>query len=630
MRMVDALPAPWIVSWLFLLACGVAAPLLGKRLPRRGDWLIGLGALTLLVATGGLGAEIADPAQGAFQLTRGWLATQGEANALLIGSIFDSLGIGMSLWTLVMVCIAVAALGFGAQEPRSERLSGGLGIAAAGTVLSWHASTPWFALAGLGLTVLGTWTVAGSRWELGREADLMARIVSERAWGLLLCGLGASIIACATPAQSDVTSVGSWFLAVGLMIFLSPFPLQGSLAMASDVTLSFRFLTQHLLPASAAFALLIRWAEPFRLAGVLEPLGWIALASAASSLLFSLFAAQWRAALLGWFSAASAVAVAFVALEGSRSGVAIFIGSASAAFVLALVGGILDSGAESEVKGGGTATFIQEIALVAAFFGSGGIASLGAGPWVEWFGRALSDPGLAALLMLLTASLAMSLWRVGWQLKSHPPVRATSRAQLAVATFAVLPLLGVLWSGTVTGGWVSGDGDRILSSWLNSAATNFKAAPPEGPDATAIALYMVAWILGLGVAYATTGRRGDLWSVWTARWNRVTAFILGGFGFDRLGSVVMQVFNRSGGWFSLHSERAWSHWIPNALSAAVEGGSLQIHRAEQWLIQRVSLGMRRSVVFSSEAVRMNQTGDVRWYVFFSIGVGILLLLVLMR
>jgi hypothetical protein len=650
----QAAPLALVLSLVVLLLAGLATLTWGRRLPRGGDWLAGIG---LLVAVAGLAfAWVALSGAGLQpQLwQRGWIWPHDEAGAIGVGVLEDALGLTMSSLAVLVAAVFLVNTPLIETERRRERYFAALSCSTAGVALAWISLTPWFAFLGVGLASLGGFLAIGARWTEEGDSAASTRFAWERAAGLWFAVLGASILAgargalawppgaawYAQPGTFDVA--GAVLLLSGLFVQLQAFPLVGPLsagaALGGDgesggpsgiegAPSAFRTLLMQVFPAWAAFALLIRLEPQLRAVGVFPHAGWPAAVAAALTFAPALLRSEWRAGLAHWTAAGFCVALAELAFSGPFAGLCALTGVSLGALGVASAGAALEIGGNTSNSNRKRAAWARAGIFAGAACGSalfGFVGASGALRWGTGIAASSGDTGPAEIvaLALLVFLLSTMAWKLGFVVsRARNFTSAAWYSVLAPLAFGVLGL-GLFWTGGVTGGAVSGDAvmPSLLSLFFGSAP-----APQGGELAAASWMVWVPTVLGAGLAYWMNGRGEDRWQ--KAARAKFAQFVSGGYGIDAVAARTRELGLALGrGIHAVVDTGLWGRWWPALASGAIRRGSRGVARADDGVSVVPGVALRRAIDVPAKFLQLVQSGDVQWYLFFAVGSGIALLL----
>ncbi|MCM2322091.1 MAG: hypothetical protein NDJ90_02405, partial [Oligoflexia bacterium] len=551
MTILHEFPSLLVAALVLLLGAGLITLTWGRKLPRQGDWVIWSGLLVTFAAFAARAVMHSEDGFKPFLLSRQWVGGSGEEGAIAVGLLEDPLGFAMSGLVLLIVALVLSNRQLHHKEPRPDRTYASLAFAAAGSVLSWISLTPWLAFIGLILTALGGFVALGSRWDENDEASLATSFATQTSCGVLLAVLGACGLAVtrtglgwgeaggwSASSQSPVTdAVAGSLLLAGLFIQGHPFPFLGRVLTPSRTPTLMRVLTAQILPACAAFAILLRSSPELERMGMMVPFGWVQLASAALVVGAGVFQRQWRMGIGAWLSASFSIAMAALAFAGPSSALALLIGTVLGGTTIAYAGSCLSAGGSQSATQKSRGLWSRLIGFLGMGVATGLLLFVPAGGAIQWIVRTWEQPLVAAIYVLgLFACFALG-WKLTWQLfQVKKPVQLPWAAVLA-PLLLILPGLAVVWTGSITGGALPGDPDRIFPSAL---ALFFNGAEGGGvaDDSAHLAVsgaywagLLLAMFLGYWMAQKAEG---------ASRKNQVdprsplVQFVAEGYGVDRL------------------------------------------------------------------------------------------------
>jgi hypothetical protein len=640
-------PALLLLSVLVLTCACLVALTWGRKLPRQADWLVGLGILALFVAGVIGGLRLSEQGFAPEAWSRGWILPHDEPGAITVGVLRDALACGFVVLVSIVSACALIAGGGPARDPRSGRFHAAMGLGAGGTALAWLALTPWLALTGGALAVFGGFLALGARWDGEDEASIAVRFGYERSWGLLLSLLGLCMLAGERAPLTLQHVAGGWaagdggtavmlgaaLLFFGTAIQLQPFPLLGWVMRESETRCSTRIVISQVLTAWAAFALFTRLEPQFRDMGLFPVLGWLGLVSSALASLAGVFSSSWRLGLGAWLSAGFSLAVAALAFAGPSSGFCVLVGAGLGAAALANFGTALESGGAAPSPVASWAKFGCAISAAAGtgfagFVASGGFSRMVTQMWLQ--------PALVGTGAVILFAYVFLGWKVAWQAIASPPA-STAPAGLswveALASLAlVLVSLGLFWSGTLSGGAIPGDPDRVMHSLLTAFfGPGADAWGEEAAIGPSVGVYWAVQVAAIVAAYVTTGRKPEFWPGVSRRVPRFSAFVSSGYGID---AVFMRL--RAGlSWLGAASVRLldrkiWNAWFPEIVGRVARRGAALFAAADLRLSRGLGEAVRAWVESPAKALQLIQNGDVQWYLFFAVGSGLAILAYFMK
>lgn len=638
-------PALLLVVVLALI-CGCLVVLSwGRRLPRQGDWLVGFGLLALLVGCMISAIRFSEHGFAPETWGRGWIWPHDEVGAITVGVLSDALGVAVAILAALVAALGLFGSGGPGHAPRAGRSYAALGLGAGGVALAWFALTPWLALTGTAITLLAGFLALGRQWDSPGEAQIATRFGYERSWGLLLSLFGLYVLAGEHAPLRLLRTVGAWstpattsvYLGAGLLFFgafvqLQPFPFLGWIMKPSETPSPARITVSQVFSAWAVFALLVRLEPQFREEGLFPDLGWLGLVSSALAALAGLMSSQWRLSLGAWLSAGFSLAVAALAFGGPSVAFSIAIGSGLSAGALAAFGEAIESGGIISPAGKQRASWAKVGCALAAASGSGFAGFLSAGGLVRTGSLVWSQPGLVGVSAVVLFVFVFLGWKVAWQaIALRVSTQASWIAILAPYGLVVLSL-GVIWSGTLSGGVIPGDPDRVFHSLLSLFfGPGGETWGDETASAPASGLYWTVQLLAAGAALITVGRKPDFWPGVSRRLPRFSVFVASGYGVDALFQRALLGLTWTGNFGVRFFDRSrWGRWLFGLLSQGAHRGAAFVATADLKLSRGLGEAVRSWVEAPAKALQLIQNGDVQWYLFFAVGSGVAILAYFMK
>jgi nitrate reductase NapE component len=425
------------------------------------------------------------------------------------------------------------------------------------------------------------------------------------------------------------TWIGSTLLVIGLFIQMQPFPLLGWIVSDSETYPPLRTLLNQLLPAWAAFPLLLRLEPHFVNLGLFPGFGWFALCSSLLAVLTGLFQRKWRVGLGSWLAAGFSLSCALLAFSGPVPAMGMLIGVSLGAMVLSGAAIALEDDCTKNDANRKRAIWIKIAVFLGAAAGTGTLGFVSAHGGLRWIYQSIALPGgLTALFLVVLFFFVLLGWRLSWCVNRLQTASEAPWFTILSLFVWILLSLGFVWTGTVTGGVLSGDPDRLVHSFF---ALFFGTRSVELENAsdliTASSLYWGALILAFATAYWTSGRSEDRWMTLADFMPKTSKFLAGGYGID----AMVERINIGITWFgnfaeNLIDQKIWSDWVPKILFQGIRTVSGAVNELDFRISAQIGTGLRRSVEIPAKILQLIQTGDLRWYLFFALGSGFALLL----
>jgi hypothetical protein len=576
----------------------------------------------------------------------GWVWSREEVGAITVGVYQDFLSLAMSALSVLTASALLMANTFSSREPYPERAYAALAISTAGVALAWTSLTPWLVFAGLTLTILGGFISLGSRWDSNPESIIATRFVWERSFGALLAFFGACVLATSRSAlllsTSDTwliqnehlgsTWIGASLLVAGLFVQMQPFPLLGWVVSESELYPPLRTLLNQLFPAWAAFPILLRLEPQLVSLGLFPGFGWFAIASSILAVLTGLFQKKWRLGLGSWLAAGFSLACALLAFSGPVPAMGVLIGVSLGAMVISGAATALETGSDSSLAHKKQSFWLKFASFLGAGAGTGMFGFVSANGNLHWINQSMNLPGMTALFLFSLFLFVLLGWKLAWNVIRLQSVSDVSWWVIISLFVWIVLSLGIVWTGTVTGGVLLGDPDRVMTSLF---VKFFGERPVEFPNSedfiTASSLYWGAIIFAFTTAYWTSNRSEDRWSNLASLMPRTSKFLAGGYGID----TMLGRLNFALTWFGRSAEslidyKIWDNWIPRSMNSSLRAVSNTMSGIDFKISSNLGGALRRCVEIPAKILQLIQTGDLRWYLFFSLGSGFALLLHFLR
>ena len=613
----------------------------GGKLPRRGDWLAGLGILSLLILMVLSWGEH-------LQWVVGWIWPKTEALSVQVGLFSDLIGSSVSIVATLIAAVVVANYwanysgdSENAKRPERQFAAGVIGVA--GVALSWLSATPWLAYVGIAITVIAGFISLAVAYDTEADAVVASRFIKEKAAGLLLAVFGTSALtSLGVPflfAQSGaISEFGSFpteshlfaatLMMAGLSLIIQPFPVLSSLVWPSSLPPSTRTTYSQLFPAWATFAILFRLEPSLRTVGVLPTMGWVALIGALLILIMGLIQKDWKLSLSTWTAASFAVAISALCFSDPVCATSLMICSSLAAVTMSLLGVQLEKGGGKKNKNPtdrNRAVWAKVGVFLSAATASGFLGFVSATGIMGWLIHIAAEPALLVATPIVLLLVTVLGWRLAWQIAALNDSVASSWFFVLSPFLLLLLPLSLFWVGSFSGGAISGDVNSI--HWLASLGLGdvFGAQLKSADESAFITASWIHWgVLAFGVlaAWWCTARKQDLLLLLHTKSPTASRFIVGGYGAEfLLGHILSGVFYVGESLEKTVDRKLWGHWIPNGLKVAVEFISRQGARADYLASVRFSEGFRGAVSVPAKIIQLIHNGDVQWYLFLAIGSG---------
>jgi hypothetical protein len=632
-------PLSLLAACLLLFLTGVGVLLALRSRSGSGAWLIRAAAVLFLadIVVAARGISWSGGASGVRAWFRGWVLPPDQVSAMTLGLSLDPKAVVMSL-------LAVFLLGLFIVDPRqSGRLGAAAAIGASGLALTWSAATPWMALFGITICLLGGYLPLG--FDEAADSQVASQYAWQRAGALLLATFGATSLAGGHAPwilfddSINVTggwaeAVAGWLLAFGLFLVYQPFPLLSWSAMPSRLSSHARLLMSHVFPGLAVFFLLAGSRKELTALQVFPAFGWIALCSGLLAIVAGLYHASREAGLRAWLAGAGALATACLALGGSDESAlgafAIYLAACLAA--LALSAGVPREKAEPSTEPSGLGLRIGVFLAIAA--GTGVIGFVSAGSWSRFLAVFLDRPIEAFCIGLVYLAFVVLAWKLAFEF-----IRAADSGKrhwvVTVLPYVFsLASLGLFWRGSLSGGALSFDGDAVLSSVLDRVFAVGSAGDLDAATAATAAgicggLFVLGAILG---SWLSSGKPESHFAGWRKTAPRATKFIADdGFGMTPLAESVHRGIERAGTQVEKWIDQGvWERAMPRALFFALEKCAGALTRVSERIAKGIAGGVRAAAEVPGKVLQLTQTGDVQWYLFFGLGTGVLICLYFLR
>lgn len=639
---------PQVGSLILLqLAVSFAAAFWGRHAPRAMRAAV---LVSMLAVAGALLVGLGAPAM---PWVVGWIWPKAELGAIGLGLLGDPMTLFGALWTVLVGMTLLLAPNLWEAEAKPWRILGGVGIGTGAGCLAWAAATPAVLLLAQGLLMFSVFMAAGSRWDSNPESAVVTRALVERGLGVLLSLVGVAVLSSTqsmlnwgetSALPSD--GIGVNLIAWGFMIQTGLFPILGWVSGESESPITVRITLSSILASIPGLVFFLRAESQLKALGFL---GQAEVALAVSSMAGTaacLLQKKWRGSLAAWISASGGL---FLLLQGAVSG-AVALPWILSFWTVGVVFAFLGQGAE--VPGGeipptashrNRGAYAQIPALAALWSAGAGVGFVPFSSLVAAMAL-FSDKPTAALAFGL-GSFAFSLGTLRIYLTIRRIGKFTELSWLTLSCLGILVLLTtqVAWTGRWLGAGLDLDAVSVWSAmgtwgpsalehiygqgefWIPTALRSGIGFDPS------MGLWLAVGIAALGAlfGYWSAGRGEDGWLKFSERFPRFASAADAGFGVEWIAGLAV----KGSALLGARLERASAETLWDDLLAKPSSRILGLLGAAVGSIEdRCYRALKRTVLLlgfvPARGAEMTQSGDVRTYVLFGIGSGVLLLLLL--
>ncbi len=610
---------------LFVGAFALAAALAflqvlgGKRFRAFSPWSAILGMALLLVAAcfewhgmwvGGMAAFV--------EVARWWQSSQSH-NEVQFGFFIDPLGILFVTFLSLVTFLFLAMSEYRKSAPVSPLTSAATVISVVGVLGVWISATIWMAYLGLGIFLIGQvfWGVSQSSKNI-EESHFFERSIREIFLAMTLMVSGSAIAFDSSGYQRlDVYKVevvthalvwGKALFLAGIFVGFRPFPFLGWIRkLPPGALLQRSFIFQH-LQGALFLGFLVRTLPAIEAVGLRQVGALIAVSLSLFSFTIGLFQRSVVKSFVAWISGGYLLVLFMLFSTGPRQAFLYFTGVLLASLILSRVVSEKEQPGETKVS----ATPIRFIVILGSILGSGGVCFVGTAPLMELF---QSLQAVSVELVLLAFGFFLSVWlvwKVGIQALERSALNTWTKGAYVIVALWFLLGLAVLWTGSLSGGLLWGDFDRVGSAWILSyfaGATESFLDHPRFIRATGY--YATCLILGIGVAYGLRHR----WTILMARFPRFWAWGEKVLRLDELGQNGLRLLVQ--GAYSIEywlAEKLIHFAAPALVLKAVVSMSRGIKLSDIGFLKAIDASARKSIQFGSRTLQAVQNGDVQWYV----------------
>lgn len=143
---------------------------------------------------------------------------------------------------------------------------------------------------------------------------------------------------------------------------------------------------------------------------------------------------------------------------------------------------------------------------------------------------------------------------------------------------------------------------------------------------SALGLYVGVLIFSFIFAYWSIGRKEDQWQVFSSLFPKSSNFIRSAYGLDLLGQAMVKGLTWAGGKVQfVVDQKLSSEWLPRVFDLGIKRISRCVFELDGRLVFILNHLARGIVEIPAKFLQTLQTGDLRWYLFLSLGSGFALL-----
>jgi hypothetical protein len=639
---ISAAPLVFVMV-LTLLFSGSVLFLLGRRLPRSGDWWLAFSLLAALGfsfwATHLLRERDAKPEDWFVS----WVLPLSEKGSLALNLVHDTLSsvsiIGFLLFSLVIL-LCDRATG-GVKNPAVSY--GALAWGVAGAALAAVSQTPWLMFFGVGILVVAGFVSLISD-PVGPDASLVtASFGRENSMSAALLCFGAIALGAKQPPQfwfergllegaSSVSlsaKAGLIAFSIGAISFFRPYPFhRWGMISATHLSLS-QWLLTRLFPSWLGMGVLLRNEALLRKVGLFPILLSVGAVSGFFSILVGITRSDWREGLSLHLSGVFCFGLLALGVNGSQSALMLIMGASAGILAILIVNEKSPQGEQSTSKVearkwilwvtaatlGGLPGFLYTSSMVRVF--SSGLTSLSGAV----AGVGLSGVFELAAILVSFAALSFLGWRAVFLSLRGDAVTLDTRSVSGVGLLLVFAL-AFAWTGSFTGGWLPATTDFWSRSLLEGVSSDLLMSPRSD----ALGLLPEMLVLSLGglvflVSWWTLRGEDRLKKVWAA-FPRAVSWVVNGFwlnrAFDGLFVAFSAIARTSQIWFE---EGLWKGPPARRVEKIARGLANGLASADSDLVELPIRGARKVTDLPAKLFQLLQSGDLQWYLFVALGLG---------
>ena len=641
MMMQQAHPLMFILGPVFLFLSGILLLMWGRSLPVRGVWLVWVG-LFLVLALLGLDTGIfLNQSFVSKSWMAGWIWDKHQFGAITVGLFQNRLSAIMILALTLGSALVLLNSNLVLKEQYPERVLAGFTFSVGGVCLAWIAMTPWVVFLSLVLCLLGSVFALSSLWRMHSQADAAIQLIIDRSLGLILALVGTLILVRFYPgiflhekdlwlSSADYSLskwVGAILLVLGLFMQLQPFPLLKWLRTDVELVEPFRVLLCQLCPAWAAFGFLVRLEPQFNYLGLFPAFGWVALISSLLTFLSGLFQQGWRQGINMWLSGGLSLSICILSFCGALPATSLLIGVSFGSLVLSIFYSNVAKDSNEIVQKSKQWSGLKVSLFLAISSGTGMIGFISAKGLFDWVLKGMHRPGLGVCFIILFSFFSLLGWKIAWGMSRLSEKKGISWSAYTSVILFILLSFGLIWTGSLTGQLLPGESDLVVKSLLD---TIFESTPAflEGSSEyfSALGLYVGVLIFSFIFAYWSIGRKEDQWQVFSSLFPKWSNFIRSGYGLDLLGQSMVTGLTWAGGKVQfVVDQKLSSEWLPRVFDLGIKRISRCVFELDGRLVFILNHLARGIVEIPAKFLQTLQTGDLRWYLFLSLGSGFALL-----
>jgi hypothetical protein len=631
---------PWILN-LPIFAIGLST-LLGFLILLKGTFpqrlfrsLTWMSLISLFGAFLTSGLIFSENGQGLSARQTSWLPIQMIGEELSVGWIADPFSliiVGISCLTFVSVLLNRALF---SREEKKDHSVAALIFSLSAVSLAWISTSAWILFLAIGLAILGGFLSLAREWTDGDEgATFSIRFMTLSGFALLISVSGAAIYSktagvldwhFSSPGYlSDNEAIGLMLFGFGAFFIARPFPFLPSIVSVNGRGIGLYSLVSRIFLAYSAYAILFRFYPYFEKANILSLLGWFAFVSSFLCILSGLFQTDWNNGLRFWWSGAYGFSVAGICLAGPSEGLAILMTSSVATVVFySAASGISLCEKTRPIQIDLKAGWLRGLLFVSAAGGSGFVGFLSAESLIEWMrltqAQLFERMAVTSLLLLK----ALLIWRLVWLLCQKGIT--TTYDWLSILSPILLSPVGIafLWKGTVSGGAIWEESDRLFNGVWQSVFDEKSVWIDSSSFYEALGFYLSSVLLAFCIAYWVR----NSWEKAFSSVPRLTGVLRNGYGLDIFLKNHLKILARFPLWVEkIIVERFWNRCVPDRMQTEIVAFSRRLNFFDGRLNESIIWLSRSSLNEPGKIFQLFQNGNIQWYIFFSVGSGLFVLL----
>jgi hypothetical protein len=414
-------------------------------------------------------------------------------------------------------------------------------------------------------------------------------------------------------------------LTIGLFIQLQSMLVINADSMNAESFSHQRNLLIRIFPAWGAFALFLRLEPHFRELGLFPGFGWVALAFSALAIFTGLIQTSWVLVFSIWLASGFSLVLAILAFSGPMAAFGMLIGlTLGTIIIFGTAKGLQGSSRLKMARANGRSLGLKILAVIGLAAATGAVGFVSAQSGIHWvltvFDQKMGMVGIVLFIVFLYVLLG---WKLVWTVCRMKGKFSPSWNSFITPVIGTVLSLGVLWTGNLTGGDFLNNRDKLLISLFGRFSSHGTSEVSSDPNyMAALSLYWSVLFLAMAVAYWLSGRKDDKWEKLGNRFPKIGYFVASGYGVNIVIDKTLRGIEGFGkGLEQVIDQKVWQTWMPASLFYGITKLSGLLSHADRGMSRSLNAVTRVLVEVPAKFLQLVQTGDLRWYLVFSLGSG---------